>query len=490
MKAKFLLSFLLIYFFSPLLILFTQFKLTTDFPVKNYIVSFSNSIIQSVIVVCFCLLFSTVITPFLADFKPKKVKKILQIALLPLVLPSLFTFLILFSYFQQFPFGLLGISLTFVVIYLGFSLHLIYHAYIEKVAPLLPIIKTYNIGFFQHIRLIDWPLLREDLIQVTQFIFLGCMTSLSVPLLAGGGKSINLELFVFESIFIDGNWAIIVYLAVLQIIYLYLFQSIFKFLSRKKIILSEPARYFHPVKPRKISNFALVMVFSYLFFYCGGFLYQVGKAFIKIKTDQLLLLDFSQAFLNTLLLSIATFVLVGLLIVSLLYLQFKNVKYDWIYNLMLPSSVVVGIAYFVLFSFGSGFQIELLKISFGLVLLYGLALIKSYLAEPLNRLQNYFNVAHIYQIGFFTFLVTIFYPQVKKSLLMMGTLLTLYCFFEFSFLKVVSVESLYTGQYIERLISTYRLEHGFIYSFILMLFLALPYLFLSYFLSKGKNVSH
>jgi ABC-type Fe3+ transport system permease subunit len=117
MISKFFLVSLLAILICPLLILYSKFGWSTDFSIETYLSAFLNSFIQASVTSIFCIGLSFILVPSLSHLDFVKVNRVLKLAQLPLLLPSLITFLIIFSYFDKFPFGNIGVILTFIIIF-------------------------------------------------------------------------------------------------------------------------------------------------------------------------------------------------------------------------------------------------------------------------------------------------------------------------------------------------------------------------------------
>ena len=111
---------------------------------------------------------------------------------------------------------------------------------------------------------------------------------------------------------------------------------------------------------------------------------------------------------------------------------------------------------------------EVLKVSLGLNLIYCLALYKSYVQPQFTSIQSQLDVCRIYGLNFDSALKQVILPQLRKPLVICSNILFIFSFCEFALMKAAGSQSLFSGVFIERLISTYRLEQGFIYSFIVL----------------------
>lgn len=461
--GKLLTSLLLIFFLSPIVIILAYFRIHLEIPIDDFIFAFKNSATQSVATAVVCLLGSVLLVPGLSQIKNKWLTSIMTASLLPSLLPSIFTILIVFSYFKNFPFGHSGIVLIFVITYFGFSTVALYNAYNALVDRYSGIIEIYNVSWWDRYFKLYVPLLKQDLVNIFLIIVLGCFSSLSVPLLAGGGRGANVELLIYESIYINGQWATASLVAIIQII---LMLGLGFYLNQKNSLGS--GQFASTVDKVKKFNLSFILFTLYIASYVLGYVFQVAKSFFKVNYQQLYFNEFTVALSNSLLLSIFSISIFFGLVIAIIYLNYIKARSQIIMYFLLPSSTVVGFALYLLFAEKSSLTMEVLKVSLGLNLIYCLALYKSYILPQFTSIQSQLDVSRIYGLNFITALKQVVLPQLKKSFFISGNILFIFSFCEFALIKAAGSQSLFSGVFIERLISTYRLEQGFIYSFIVL----------------------
>ncbi len=489
MKAKIVLLCLVSFFVAPFILLFFAIQPSLDFPFQAYFNAFKASFIQASITALVCLLVSLLIVPHLTAWPRQWIDSFLKLSVLPSVFPSLFSLLILFSYFSHFPYGRWGIVFSFIVVYFGLTLSLIYHSYVNEVLPYKKIWQIYNFTFKQKFFLVYMPLLLKPILSTAVLIYLGCFASLSIPLMAGGGKELNLELFTYESVLVDGKWSILIWLSLFQVFYLIGFQYLTLTLrNTKKFTLNLPDLELN----KKVSSYlAFSILISYIIFYFGGYLFQVILALKRFPLNNLLTADLGNAFLNSLLLVIIVSLFLALIIFSFAYLQFYNLKYHFLFNIMMPSSTLVAVCAFLIFKSNSRFILEIFKIALGIVVLYGLSLIKLYVQSQFDNIQQQIQIARIYNIRFLDFVTKLLWPQLKKPIKNLFFMVVLISYFEFGFIKILSVENIYFSTYLERLISFYRSDQAFIASFLLLVALFSPFYIIQRFsYRKSDHVSY
>ncbi len=462
-NGKLLTSLLLIFFLGPVVIILYYFKINLDFPIDDFILAFKNSLIQSLATAGICLLGSVLLVPGLSRVKNKWFASIMAASLLPSLLPSIFTILIIFSYFKTFPFGHTGIILIFTMTYFGFSTVALYRAYQALVNRYAGVIDIYNVSWWDRYLKIYLPLLKQDLVNIFLIIVLGCFSSLSVPLLAGGGRGANVELLIYESIYINGQWATASVVAIIQI---FLMLGLGFCLNQNRI--SASARTPSIIYDFKKMNFSFIIFFIYTATYIVGYFFQVVQSFFKVDLKQLYWAEFSQALTHSFLLSLFSISIFLALSTAIIYLHYTRTRSQFLMYFLLPSSTVVGFSLYLFFPEKSSLVRELIKVSLGLNLIYFLALYKSYIQPQFSSIQSQMDVCRIYGLNFSTALRQVISPQLKSSLVISMQILFLFSFCEFALIKAAGSQILFSGVFMERLISAYRLEQGFIYSFIIL----------------------
>ena len=462
-NGKLFTTLLLIFFLSPLAIILYYFKINLEVPVDDFIFAFKNSATQSIATAGICILGSMLLVPGLSQIKNKWINSIMTASLLPSLLPSIFTILIVFSYFKNFPFGHIGIILIFSITYFGFCTVALYNAYMALVERYSGVVGIYNISWWDRYFKIYFPLLKQDLLNIFLIIMLGCFSNLSAPLLAGGGRGANVELLIYESIFINGQWGTAFLVAIIQIM---LMLGLGFYLGQKN---QTGSNTFALVSQKsKKTNLSFYIFTFYIASYIFGYVFQVIQSLFKVNYEHLYWSEFATALLNSLMLSFFSIAIFLILVITIIYLKYIKVASDWIMYFILPSSTVVGFALYLLFSEQGSVAMDVFKIGLGLNLIYGLALYKSYIQPQFFSIESQLDVCSIYGLRFSAALKQVILPQLKKSLVISGNILFIFSFCEFALIKATGAQNLFSGVFIERLISTYRLEQGFIYSFMII----------------------
>ncbi len=173
---------------------------------QNFFWALKNSLIQGLGTAFLCIIFGLYLSRgflFFSDNVRSYLRSVIQIAY---ILPSLFSILICLNLLPIFPYGHLGVIFIFFIVHLGFSVVYIAEVMQNRVGRLGLISSIYNLNKTDFLVRIVFPLIRKDLLVLGLIIFLSCISSLAIPLVAGGGRGTNLEVYIYEKIFIEQRW--------------------------------------------------------------------------------------------------------------------------------------------------------------------------------------------------------------------------------------------------------------------------------------------
>jgi ABC-type Fe3+ transport system permease subunit len=351
--------------------------------------------------------------------------------------------------------------------YLGFAVVALKRSFQVNVLAYQGLMDVYSISTYERYVKIYWPRMKSDIFSVLTIIVLNCVTSLSVPLMAGGGKSYNLELLIYEQTIIEGNWAVASVLAAIQF---FMLLVMVRFLNYGESTTNVTSRLTHKVKD---SLPAIVFLSLYVILFVGGFIFQSLKVVSLVDLDKYF--DFAIIFLRTLVFFMP-FLLVFLTFIFLMtFLFYYGSNLQFISYFLLPSTTLIGFALYILFPMPSNPFDDVIKMAIGVNIAYSAMAWKVYIQPQLEKLKSQILVARIYRINFIKSLNKIIYPQIKQQLLVCIFVLMLVFVFEFAIAKASGVQLKLSGMFIADLVSTYRLQYGFAFSTFALIILGLGY---------------
>lgn len=468
-----------LFFLLPYVFFLKYFDLKFDLNFSELIWAVKNSLIQSVTAAVVCTLVGFIMALGIFQAAPKWQSGLLKLVLLPQILPALFSILIVLSIIDPFPMGHIGVILIFIVVNVGFVTFQFYNSIQQKISSFAVISEIYGIQKLSFFRKILLPILSPDFKLNFFFVFLFCLSSFSIPLVAGGGKGTNLEVLIFEKIFIDQNWTVACSLMIVQALMVVAISA--TFLKNKSYLAGE-------LKPHRFlkSKVGLFFVLCYLGFYLLGYGYSIVKSIGALEFLSEYLTEVLDATVNSLLLLL--FVLgAGYLMLWAWVLDFiKRLKHNFAIHLISVSTVLVGFSLYLFFPQTKFY--DWFKIPLAFLVLFFPSLYKMFAEKKLDQIKNQILVAKIYRISLFQIVNQIILKQIKAPLLMSISLLTIWSLSDFAILRSLGSQTTTLGLLSQSFLLSYRLDVAFVISFyILIVWFAVTAIF--YFFLRESNVS-
>ncbi len=410
------------------------------------------------------------------------VQKILRpLCQLAFILPSIFTILICFQFMNPFPYGHIGVICIFSVVHLGFSTIYIANCLQARIKNMGLISKIYNLNRMTFFRRIVLPLICKDLAVLGLIIFLSCISSLAIPLVAGAGHATNLELYIFEKIFIEQKWNEAVILSVIQSAILFLITwSVFK---KNGFVANQKTQFF---------NFSLSSVFSaaclvaLITVYICAYLYKTAIVLIAADLNTLFDSEFAAAFLNSMITFSGLIVLFLFFLVVVIYSIYKKKHPQWINLFLSPSTILVGFGLYLLLPANQS-GTDFFKMSFGLFILFSVGLYQTYLSPQLSELKSQLIVCRIYNLDLKIVIKNMIWPQMQKNIIFVVSLLFLLSLTEFSLLKATGSQKQTVGTLTFQYLNSYRMDQAYVISFTCLISWLIFYALLL-FLTRVKHV--
>ncbi len=480
MKAKFFPS----YFLSILLVLFFLFPYLSVFKFfdgqilinqTDLFWALKNSFLQSSVTA----LLSVGLGFFLAGgllSLPQKLQSVFsKLILIPQILPSLFSILIAFALLNPFPMGHIGVIFIFLLINLGFSAFQINESIKNKMGQMALVSEIYGIRKFTFQSKILGPLLWPEIKLNFFMVFLFCFSSLSIPLVAGGGKGTNLEVLIFEKIFIDQNWDSAWVLMLLQTGFVFCISYLF--LRNKSLAVKNFGM--HSFYKSKLGAFGLVI---YFLGFIGSYVLSVFHSFKIWEDMQPFFGDILQATKDSVVLVALTLaVCFGLLLLwTLDYVQ--TLRHNLSIHFISVSTVLVGFSFYILFPQEK--SADLIKIPLAFTLLFFPVLFKIFFEKQIEQLKMQIVAAKVFGISKLNIVFGIIFNQFQKTIFLSASLLLIWALSDFAVSKALGTQTKTLGLFSESLLSSYRLEAAYLVSFYtLVIWLTLSGLI--YFILKG-----
>ncbi len=406
-----------------------------------------------------------------------KIKEILGIkifrwieilCLIPGMLPSLFTILILMSLIHPFPMGLKGIILIHGIIYSGFIALNIYQLVQDKAQSLVEV--AYILGasrtqiFVQIFRLLKW-----ELISLWILIFSICFTSFAVPLTVGGGWGTTLEVLIFEKIRLSAAWSQALSLALLQSVLLFLFS----FIQRPGAAL-EVGRYSQvPILGGFTSG--LLLIFSLLAYY-GTFLLYSFRGWTQFFQLSEIVGSTLQTVPQTLIVGVSC----GAMIYMMLNLTAFGWKQKWLRRFLIgfvaPSTSLAGLIVVLLRPDYFWMQIGFFTLAFVTIVFGGLY--RMGFDQRLTSLKMQIEVAQVLGAHHWLIFREVIWPQIHPMAARLAGIASLWMVGDFALSRVIFSQDIVLAQVVQGLINSYHLDIGMaVMNVVILIGLALYFLF-------------
>jgi len=467
MKVKFVKLILALYFISPVLIIAYYFKYQADESLKEIVVAVQNSLYHGFVTSVLALSVGFLVAPSVLVFR-KKIRLILQYLLLvPIYLPSLFVILIALSLFNPFPMGNNGVVIVLIMIHLGYVISLLSVQIEHQIGSLAHVSLIYNLSKWNFLKNILFPQIKSTLAFLFVIIFVNSITAFTIPFILGGGRGRNLEILIYEKIFVDYKWFSAILICVIQQISI---STMTYFFIKKEVFKKNYSEVTYPFQ--YVFKLSYFMLFGYLGVFGFGYIKLALNAFshkyIGLLYEKYFYSDIYYSFLNSIVLFFSNIIIFSFLFLLVLYLLWCNAKTRFLSLFMNSSVVLVGVAYYFLFPIQNLF-LNILKISIIFNIVYFVTLYKSVLEKPILQLKSQILVSQIYNLNFVYCLKVILLPQLKKVLFYLGSVLFLMTISEFAIIKVSGANLSTLGILMASYLSSYRLEGAFIISVVILL---------------------
>ncbi len=482
MKAAKFVSFLfplglVLFFLLPYILFLPFFTWHFQLEFSEFFWAAKNSIIQAGAAAGLSVIIGSFLSFGVLQLPELYQKIILRVLLLPFVLPVFFSILISFSLLKPFPMGHIGIIFIFTLINLGFSVYQITFALRQRLGSLAWVSEIYGISKFTFTRKVLIPLISSDLKLNFILIFLFCISSLAIPLVAGGGKSTNLEVLIYEKIFVEQNWDAAWFIVLIQSSIIFLLS--YFYLSSQ----SFEEKTFRPHQFLK-SKVALSGLFVYLVAYIGGYTLNLFASLSKAATLIEFRSELIQSTINSILILICTLIVTGIILGLWVLDYVENLRHNFVAHLISVSTVLVGFSFYLTFPQSQAFDYLKMPLAFSIIFLP--LLFKMFLEKNLDSLKTQIAVAKIYSVSYPKIVLEILFPQLRIPLAGGLSFLFISLISDFAISRSLGTQTLTLGLMAQSFLTSYRLESAYLLSFYI-LFIWFTFSVMAYVFLKDPN---
>ena len=481
LKAQVVQISLFLYFLLPLLFFIFQFRPTLDIPWSDVLAALQNSFNQSFTATAISILLGSLISFGLFSLPERLMRVVRQALLLPQILPVFFSALIVFSICNPFPLGFWGIVILFVTINLGLASVLIHQAATQVIGPYAVVSQVFALGRFTFLLKIWWPLMRSHLLSAFMMIFVFCFCSFSVPIIAGGGRSTNFEMLIFEKIFIESNWSLASTLCLLQILLVTVLSV--------SLIRDPPEVH----RELKVGSYVrakpmLALIFAYLGLYWGVYIKGVAGSLMQFD----FLIQFRDQLLQAFLFSAKALALFTALNLVLLYAwlyHYVRSGQTWhkLIHFVSTSTLVMGFSFYLIFALRPSYDLP--KLVLAASILFFITLLKVFLQKPVESLRRQIQVAQIFGLSSSTIIIEVIVRQLKPQFFLWFFVISLWFMSDYAVSKAVGLQNLSLGTLAESFLTSYRMQLAYAMTFLIFI-LNSVFVGLLTLLAKGAYVAY
>lgn len=448
-------------FLLPYAVFFWRFGWTSDISLTEVRWALQNSVLQAGGAAAVVMLMAVPMSFGLLQLSEKLRRACEKLLILPQVLPVFYSLLIAFSLWKPFPMGSVGVIFVFILINTGFAALLTLRATQNNMGRLALISEIYGVGRWRFLHSVYFPLMWRDLSVVFFIIFTFCISSFSVPLIAGGGRGINLEVLIYEKIFVEQNWNAAFVLSVLQTGIVFLLSFL---VFRRQ---AEPVESFQSSAYIKAWP-GLILILIYLGIYTLGYISGVLSALKFIPFLFLYVWDLMAAVSFTLKALLLCLLVNFFMLIGWVWHFIYHGRFNPAVHLISLSTVVTGFAIYLLFPANARY--DMIKVTLGITLLLFPPLFRFFLQGPIENLRPQIDVARIYGLNPLTIIIEVVFRQLRVPLMTWASFLTLWFAGDFAVMKALGIQSQTLGLLSAGFLSSYRMPLSYLMSVNILLF--------------------
>jgi thiamine transport system permease protein len=390
------------------------------------------------------------------------------LCLVPGMLPSLFTILILLSLIHPFPMGLTGIILIHAVLYAGFVSLALLSAIESKALSLLEV--SYVLGVsrlkmgWQTLRLLKW-----DLLSLFILVFSVCFTSFSVPITVGGGRGTTLEILIYEKIRLSSSWSQALTLALIQSLILF----VLSLLQRPSVqrVSSRADRI--PLLGSGVSASFLVL---FLVAFFGTFAFSSVKGWMQVSFMRELLQGNWFTIPQSLVAGVAGGVFTYLLLLAAAFALYRPWLHRLLSGFVAPSTSLIGLVIVLLNPDSFALQIGFFIVGFCSLILCGLY--RMGFGQHLMGLQGQVEVAQILGADELQTFRRVVWPQAHGFAARLAGVAGMWILGDFALAKIIFSQDVFVAQVSQGLANSFRLDSAVaVMDIVVILGLLVYYLF-------------
>lgn len=459
-SLRFCSFFLVLFFFSPYLILLSQFSLSSELNFFEFFYVMKNTLILSIGSAASSLFFGILggmglIWSSRQKFIANRKYGFDKIFLLPSVMPSFFVIISVLNVFSiisvQFPFGKVGVIIIQTLIHVGLVSVLFKNVVEKKLGTLGSLCLIEGASRWQFFRVGILGYLAPDLLILFIYVFMSSMTSFNVPFIVGGFSGKTLEVLIYEKLVMEQNWSLALTLSIFQLGVL-AFLTTFQRWSHSDLNIQQQNHLLHLVE----FKWGLIVPFASLFILLYSPIQAWSTGIHQIQFLALNNINFATLFMHSFFISLVVGFLLFLLSLLVIYLQEINMIESVLRVYMSPGPILLGFCFILIEKWVSLPLLLIFLLGMGIMFFTGLY--RMILDSPLQSLKKQSETARVLGATPLQIMLKIILPQMRSSLVVLTSMGSLWAIGDFAFSKVVSSEDYHLSMLIKSLSNQYRLD--------------------------------
>ena len=325
------------------------------------------------------------------------------------------------------------------------------------------------------------PLLAGDLGLIFSFVFAICFTSLAIPLVIGGSRATTLEVLIWQSIRIEGDFSKALGIAILQL------GSIlaFTFLLRRRTTTSQAAK--SPSSHSLLSQFAgLPVVLLPPALLIISLFDRPWSGAVRLFDNDSLAGELLKAIFGSFVITIGTGFLVSFFMIALATTEPRGFFRKFLLGYVAPSSVITGFAMLIV-SNKTG-TATYLKICVAITLISVPALYRLYWDAAVSGLRSQRATARTLGASNWLTFRRVVFPQLARPLGFVAGLSSLWAWGDFALSRTIAERDMTLGMMIQSLMSSYRFDLATFLVWILIIGGAATFFFFHFFFQEVGRV--
>jgi thiamine transport system permease protein len=372
------------------------------------------------------------------------------ISLLPNVAPVLLFLLAVMKFLPGLR-GLAGIIIVHGLLNTGLVAVSTLRLFRGKVAGLADLAWIEGSSRFNFLIRVALPLLSSDLRMVFMFVFAICFSSLAVPLVIGGSQATTLEVLIWQTLRIDGNFSRAFGIAILQIASILLLTFLLRHRTRSSV-----ATVVRSSQPLLSNIWGLLFVLAPSLLLIAALLDRPWVGASLLFQSDVLAGEVVRGFLGSVGVALGTGVAVGICLLLIAFVEPRGAWRRLLLGYVAPSSVITGFALLVLWrALGVA---TYFKIIIALTLLTVPSFYRLYWDASIAALRDQRTVAMSLGASASLTFRRLVFPQLIRPVCLIAGLSSLWAWGDFALSRVIAERDVTLGMTVQSLMSSYRLE--------------------------------